>query len=106
MARDACASAIEARGEAPYATSGPGSRVARVQNFHRVLAPNPKCPEGKPGLVFFSNCKKAIETIPTLPRDANNIEDVDTDGEDHAFDGVTYGLQWKQRKIERVRVGA
>jgi len=84
----------------------PGSRVHRVQDMHRRLAPNPRDPEGKPGIIFFRRCKNAIETIPTLPRDPNNIEDVDTDGEDHAFDGVTYGLQWKSRKVTKVRLGA
>lgn len=71
----------------------PGSRIQRVQEFHRVMAPNPKDRNGRPGIVFFSTCRTAIETIPTLPRDKDNQEDVDTDAEDHAFDAVTYGLQ-------------
>jgi hypothetical protein len=54
-----------------------GSRVARVQNLHRLLAPNKLDPEGRPGIIFFDRCKKAIETIPTLPRDEKRIEDVD-----------------------------
>lgn len=83
----------------------PGSRVHRVQDFHRRLGKNAKDPEGKPGIIFFTKCRKAIETIPTLPRDPNNVEDVDTDGDDHAFDAVTYGLQWKSNKVTRLRVG-
>lgn len=83
----------------------PGSRVHRCQDFHRRLAPNPKDPEGKPGIIFFSRCRKAIDTIPTLPRDPNNLEDVDTDGDDHAYDAVTYGLQWKQAGVTRRRLG-
>jgi hypothetical protein len=71
----------------------PGSRVQRVQELHRLLAPNPRDPHGRPGIVFFRTCRTAIETIPTLPRDKDNHEDVDTDAEDHAFDAVTYGLQ-------------
>jgi hypothetical protein len=81
-----------------------GSRVHRVQNFHRALGPNPKDPKGTPGIRFFKNCRVAIETIPSLPRDKNNHEDVDTDADDHAFDSVTYGLQWRQHKVERVRI--
>lgn len=81
-----------------------GSRIHRVQNLHKLLGPNPRDPKGMPGLRFFKTCRNAIETIPTLPRDKNNQEDVDTDGEDHAFDSVTYGLQWKQHKLERRRL--
>jgi hypothetical protein len=83
----------------------PGSRIHRVQNLHRLLAPNKRDPNGMPGIRFFRNCRAAIETIPTLPRDPDHIEDVDTDAEDHAFDSVTYGLQWKSRKMVRTRLG-
>lgn len=83
---------------------GPGSRVARVQDFHRLLATNPLDPRKRPGIIFFDTCKVAIETIPTLPRDKDNPEDVDTDAEDHAFDGVTYGLQKKTGLLSRLKV--
>lgn len=79
-----------------------GSRVHRAQNLHRLLAVNPKT--SKPGIIFFKRCKHAIETIPALPRDKNNPEDVDTNGDDHAYDAVTYGLQWKGNTFERRRV--
>lgn len=71
----------------------PGSRVHRVQEFHRLLAPNKKDPRRRPGIIFFHSCRHAIDTIPTLPRDKDNPEDVDTEAEDHAFDAVSYGLQ-------------
>lgn len=83
----------------------PGSRVARVKYFHQLMGPNPNDPRGLPHIRFFRNhCPFAIETIPTLPRDVKNTEDVDTDGEDHAFDSVSYGLQWKQQKVGRRKV--
>jgi hypothetical protein len=78
----------------------PGSRAARVKNFHQCLAPNSKYPD-RPGIVFFRNCAKAIETIPKLMRSLRDIDDIDDTGEDHAFDGVTYGLQYK-KLISRV----
>lgn len=75
----------------------PGSRIARVKYFHQLMGPNPHDPRGMPGVRFFrKHCPYATETIPTLPRDEKDIEDVDTDAEDHAFDSVTYGLQWKK----------
>lgn len=85
-----------------------GSRVHRVQDFHRRLKDNPleepdENGRRKPAIVFFSNCKHAIRTIPTLGRSETNVEDVDTHGVDHAFDGVTYGLQWTKSKVKRKR---
>jgi hypothetical protein len=84
----------------------PGSRVARVQNLHKLLAPNPLDPAKRPGLLVFENqCPNLVRTLPALPRDEKNQEDVDTDAEDHAFDSLTYGLQWKKPQAGRVRVG-
>jgi len=79
-----------------------GSRVMRVQMMHKVLAPNPReelDPNGihLPGLQFFPSCANAIRTIPKLVADPDNMEDIDTDMEDHAFDSITYGLT--RRKI-------
>lgn len=83
----------------------PGSRVDRVRHLHRMLAPNPHDPAGMPHLRFFDTCINAIETIPTLPRDIRDPEDVDTDADDHAFDSVTYGLMWKLQRAGRVKMG-
>lgn len=83
----------------------PGSRVARVQNLHRALGPNAKDPAGMPGLRIFDTCRHLIRTLPTLPRDPNDIEDIDTEAEDHAFDGLTYGLQYKVQRVTRMKVG-
>jgi phage terminase large subunit len=49
-------------------------------------------PDGRPGLVIFRNCKDLIRTLPDLPRDPLHPEDVDTKAEDHAYDGLRYGL--------------
>lgn len=46
---------------------------------------------GVPRIRFTSNCKYCIETIPSLPSKINDPEDVDTDGEDHAYDALRYG---------------
>jgi len=47
--------------------------------------------DGRPMMVFFSNCLDSIRTIPALMHDSARPEDVDTDGEDHAADDVRYG---------------
>jgi len=87
----------------------PGSRIARIKNFHQLLAPNPKSPgntPSQPGIVFFSVCRHAIRTIPALQRSDQDSEDIDSEGESHAFDSVTYALAYKKVSSGRmVRVG-
>lgn len=81
------------------------TRVHGVQNFHRLLAPNPLCPRGLPGIRFFKNCTTCIEEIPALPRDPKKPEDVDTDAPDHAWDAVRYLLQRRFYNAKAVRLG-
>lgn len=82
-----------------------GSPIHRAQNLSRLLAPNPLDPEGRPGIIFFKTCSSAIKTIPTLPRDKNNIEQADTNGDDHDYDSVTYGVQYKISRKGSMRAG-
>lgn len=44
----------------------------------------------RPMIAFFDTCRDSIRTIPSLQHDKNRIEDVDTEGEDHAGDDVRY----------------
>ena len=46
----------------------------------------------QPKIRFFSNCKNAIKTIPSLIHDKHKVEDLDTNGEDHAADAIRYFL--------------
>lgn len=48
--------------------------------------------DGKPRLLVVDTCRNLIRTLPALPRDTRNPEDVDTKAEDHAFDSLRYGL--------------
>lgn len=81
-----------------------GSRIHRCRELHRLLAPNKDDPRGLPGIRFFTTCERAIETIPALPRDPDNCEDVDTKAEDHAYDSVTYAIQRAERKFATRRM--
>lgn len=54
-------------------------------------------PEGgireHPGLFVFRTCQDGfIRTVPTIPRDGKNLDDVDTDAEDHCADEVRYAI--------------
>jgi hypothetical protein len=46
--------------------------------------------DGVPKLRFTSNCTVCIETFPSLITDIKRKEDVDTNGEDHAYDALRY----------------
>lgn len=46
----------------------------------------------EPMIYFLDNCSDTIRTLPSLQHDDNNMEDVDTDGEDHAGDETRYAV--------------
>lgn len=46
--------------------------------------------EDKPGIYVFENCRDFIRTVPSLPRDKRDPDDIDTDAEDHIADEVRY----------------
>lgn len=83
----------------------PGSRVAGAMEMHRRLKvsdpiilqdPRDATKEivipGKPRLYIFANCLNLIRTLPVIPMDKTNPEDVDTGAEDHAYDALRYGI--------------
>ena len=63
-------------------------RVVGWQEIKRLLEPNPMT--GKPGLVFYNTCTELIKTLPTLPRDKINPEDINTKSDDHLADALRY----------------
>lgn len=90
---------------------GPGSRRLRVKRLHDLLfcAPIDRNDITKgtkpPGIVFFKGCvPNLIRTIPALPKAPDDPEDVDTDAEDHPFDGLTYGLQWRSFGVRHAKI--
>ena len=44
----------------------------------------------RPKLYIFNTCKHFIRTVPNLVYSESNVEDVDTDGEDHIYDELRY----------------
>jgi hypothetical protein len=49
-----------------------------------------------PLLRWMERCKAPIETIPVLQTDPNDVNDVDTKGEDHAWDDTRYACMDRQ----------
>jgi hypothetical protein len=67
----------------------PRSRINGKIEIHKRLKLNENTNE--PTLYILNNCKNLLRTLPMLPLDKNNSEDVDTKAEDHAYDALRYG---------------
>ena len=67
----------------------PRSRIAGKVEVHKRLRVDEDT--GYPSMFIFSNCLNLIRTLPMLPVDKNNPEDVDTTADDHAYDALRYG---------------
>ncbi len=73
------------------ASKGPGSRVAGWGSARSMLE-NATERNGLPGLYIFNTCRNFIRTVPILPRDAKNMDDADSEAEDHIADEMRYRL--------------
>ncbi len=76
---------------------GAGSRAAGWALMRDRFQAAKAYPRELPGLFIFSNCRQFVRTVPVLPRDDRNQDDVDTDTEDHIADETRYRLQGPRR---------
>lgn len=60
------------------------------QAFENAHPPALGGPREYPGMFVFANCVDFIRTVPVLPRDDKNLDDVDTNAEDHIADETRY----------------
>lgn len=73
----------------------PGSRKNGWEKM-RIAMFNGQPPEGggpreNPGMFCFRSCSDGfLRTVPTIPRDSKDLDDVDTDAEDHVADEARY----------------
>lgn len=72
-----------------YFTKGDNTRLAGKMQLHYRLAFDEG---GSPMFQVFETCKHFIRTLPNLVYDDKRVEDIDTDGEDHAYDECRYVL--------------
>lgn len=68
---------------------GDNARLDGKMQMHHRLAFDEG---GVPMLYVFRGCRNFIRTVPALVYDEKDVEDVDTDGEDHAYDACRYIL--------------
>ena len=73
--------------ERVYFDRGDHSRIdGKMQVHHRLAFDD----EGKPMLYVFDTCRHFIRTVPNLVYSDRDVEDIDTDGEDHIYDELRY----------------
>ncbi len=73
--------------ERVYFERGDHARIDGKMQVHHRLAFDER---GVPMLYVFNTCKHFIRTVPNLVYDEKNVEDIDTDGEDHIYDELRY----------------
>jgi hypothetical protein len=75
----------------------PGSRKAGWQTmrtyFKNAHPPKEGGPREKPGLFVFEGCAQFRRTVPVLPRSDKDLDDVNTDTEDHIADEARYMIR-------------
>jgi hypothetical protein len=76
----------------------PGSRRTGWSKMRSMLKAAHKYPLEEPALYIFDTCVNTIRTLPTLPRDQHNLDDVDTDAEDHIADALRYRITDKGKQ--------
>ncbi len=81
---------------------GPGSRKNGWQKL-RSLLQGAMSESGaireSPGLFVCDNCPHWIRTVPTLPRDDRDLDDVDTESEDHCGDATRYRIYTQRGEL-------
>lgn len=75
-------------------TLSAGARHQRVAIMQQMLNEDQDEPESmrSPRLQVLSRCTESIRTLPNLVYSDKDIEDIDTDGEDHLFDAASLAL--------------
>lgn len=61
-------------------------------------------PREKPGLFVSERCDQFLRTVPSLPRDDKDLDDVDTDAEDHIGDECRYRVYQGGNRLVRKRL--
>jgi len=82
-----------------HADKSPGSRKAGLEAVRKKLKAGLSHPMEEPGLFVFDTCQHFIRTVPVMPRDERNPDDVDSDAEDHIFDLCRYRALLPKRVV-------
>ena len=76
-----------------FFSKGDNARLAGKMQYHSRLAFDE---HGLPMYYVFRSCKDYIRTIPNLVYSEKDVEDINTDGEDHIYDESRYAIMLNQ----------
>lgn len=87
----------------------PGSRKQGLELMRNRFEAALKHARGEekhgPAIYLMDNCTASISLLPVLPRDPNDLDDVDTEAEDHLYDDARYKcLDGKNRLATSLKV--
>lgn len=86
------------------ADKSPGSRKqgweAIRKRLRGALPPKAGGPREEPGLFVLASCLQFIETVPSIPRDERDPDDVNTTSEDHIADETRYRVRHAPRRVK------
>lgn len=97
--------AADMRREGIYWDDVDKSRGSRAQGWQQIrlmlegAIPPKTGPRETPGIFVCERCVESRRTVPGLPRSDKDLDDVNTDVEDHAGDMWRYRLRWTRRAI-------
>lgn len=83
------------------ADKSPGSRIKGWKLIREYLS-NAIPVDGKrekPGMFVFDTCTYTLDLFPILPRDEDNLDDVDTEVEDHIGDEIRYRVTGEKMRV-------
>jgi len=92
------------------ANKKPGSRINGAALFRDMLGAaidvksNESGSPEEPAFYVFDYCRGWIERVPILARDPKNPDDVDTDAEDHDWDGTRYRVLAGKRMAKTLKM--
>lgn len=71
----------------------------QIRKFLKNAIPAENGFREEPGMFIFEKCQQFLRTVPAVPRDERDPDDVDTEAEDHIADEVRYRCRAKTRVI-------
>ena len=79
------------------------TKLRNAANLNAELTTNDG-PREEPGIFFMDRCEDTLRTLPVLPRSDKDLDDVDTDAEDHIADEIRYRIYRKSTQISTGRM--